>query len=309
MEKIKKDFQDFLELFLKENINCNNINNSINILKDVILGGKMLRPVLVLEVATYLNPNWKNNLETNQKIYKFAIILELIHSTSLIIDDLPSMDNDTYRRGNLTFHAKYGQQNAYLMVYNLLVLIKSLIIENDDKTLWYIELEELINNEMSNLVLGQKYDLEPEWKPSNNLSRTLKIAEYKTTSLFKLAFLGPFYLLEKENQNNLNDLNKQNDLKDLKDVLGSLGLNLGMAFQLSDDFLDLSTDLKTNNYGLETSPENLKSKYLEYRTNIFNDLKKLKTLKNLKIFKKDSAIYEMVMMMDQRTLFSIKNAF
>ena len=293
MEKIKKDFQNFLELFLKENTNFNNNNNLINILKDVILGGKMLRPVLVLEVATYLNPNWKNNPEYTQKIYKFALILELIHSTSLIIDDLPSMDNDTYRRGNLTFHAKYGQQNAYLMVYNILVLIKSLIIENDDKTLWYVELEELINNEMSNLVLGQKYDLDPEWKPSNNLSRTLQIAEYKTASLFKLAFLGPFYLLEKENLK---------ELKDLKDILDSLGLNLGIAFQLSDDFLDLSTDLKTNNYGLETSPENLKNKYLEYRTNIFNDLKKLKILKNLKIFKKDSAIYEMVMMMDKRTL-------
>ena len=48
---------------------------------------------------------------------------------------------------------------------------------------------------MSNLVLGQKYDLDPEWKPDNNLSRTLKIAEYKTASLFKLAFLGSFYLM------------------------------------------------------------------------------------------------------------------
>ena len=290
MEKIKKDFEDFLELFLKEN----NENNLMDILKDVILGGKRFRPILVLEIATYLNPDWKNNQELNQKIYNFALMLELIHSTSLIIDDLPSMDNDTYRRGNLTFHAKYGQKNAYLMVYNLLVLIKSLIIENDDKTLWYVELEELINHEMSNLVLGQKYDLDPEWKPSNNLSRTLQIAEYKTASLFKLAFLGLFYLLEKENQENLKEL------KELKDILGSLGLNLGMAFQLSDDFLDLSTDLKTNNYGLETSPENLKNKYLEYRTNIFNDLKKLKKLKNLKIFKKHSAIYEIVIIMDKR---------
>jgi geranylgeranyl diphosphate synthase type II len=254
MEKIKKDFEDFLEIFLKKN----NENNLMDILKDVILGGKRLRPILVLEVATYLNPDWKNHQELNQKIYNFALILELIHSTSLIIDDLPSMDNDTYRRGNLTFHTKYGQKNAYLMVYNLLVLIKSLIIENDDKTLWYVELEELINNEMSNLVLGQKYDLDPEWKPDNNLSRTLKIAEYKTASLFKLAFLGSFYLLEKENHENLKELK---ELKELKDILGSLGLNLGMAFQLSDDFLDLSTDLKTNNYGLETSPENLKNKY------------------------------------------------
>lgn len=297
MEKIKKNFEDFLELFLKKD-NKNNENNLMDILKDVILGGKRLRPILVLEIATYLNPDWKNNQELNHKIYNFALILELIHSTSLIIDDLPSMDNDTYRRGNLTFHAKYGQQNSYLMVYNLLVLIKSLIIENDDKTLWYVELEELINHEMSNLVLGQKYDLDPEWKPDNNLSRTLQIAEYKTASLFKLAFLGSFYLLEKENQENSNEL---------KDVLGSLGLNLGMAFQLSDDFLDLSTDLKTNNYGLETSPENLKSKYQEYRINIFNDLKKLKKLKNLKIFKKHSAIYEIIMMMNNRTFFSIKN--
>jgi geranylgeranyl pyrophosphate synthase len=188
------------------------------------------------------------------------------------------MDNDTYRRGDLTFHAKHGQHSSYIMVYNLLTLIKKIIIEDDDKSLLYLDLEELINYELTNLVAGQKYDLDPTW---NKGSRTLQIAELKTASLFKLATMGPFYLLSEKINN------------DLKDKLCIIGLNLGMAFQLSDDYTDMKIDNESNNYGLETSPIQLKKKYIEYSNLIKQNLKELG-------FKYKSSIYTIINLMNKR---------
>lgn len=268
---LKNEFDLFAELFLKEHPQYG----------EIIKGGKRIRPIIVFDIANFIDPIWRTNQETSYRIKSYALALELIHSTSLIIDDLPSMDNEMYRRDELTFHKKYGQQSTYLMVYNLLILIKNIIWNNDDKTEEYVELEGLINQELINLVNGQKYDLEPEWKPDTE-SRTLKIAELKTASLFKLAVLGPYYLLKNKNEN-----------KNLKEILTRIGLNLGMAFQLSDDYLDLDTDNQSNNYGLETSIEELKNKYIMYSVKLIFDLKGLE-------WSDDSAMYKIIDLMNGR---------
>ena len=283
MDDLKKEFDFFLNLFLKDNLQY----------YDVCLGGKRLRPVIVFEIASLINPYWRICTNTAFKIKRYALILELIHCTSLIIDDLPSMDNDTYRRGDLTFHVKHGQHSSYIMVYNLLTLIKKIIIEDDDKSLLYLELEELINYELTNLVAGQKYDLDQDWVPESG-SRTLKIAELKTASLFKLATIGPFYILNQgSDMENENENENENEKKNLKIKLLQLGHNIGMAFQLSDDFLDIDIDIPTNNYGLETSKNELKNKYNEYHNSIkiiLNDINS----------KKDSSIYEILKLMNNR---------
>jgi len=250
---------------------------------DILKGGKRLRPILVLDVANFFDPNWRVSKTKNYTIKKFALVLELIHCSSLIIDDLPSMDNDIYRRGELTFHAKYGQKSTYIMVYNLLNLIKKLIYEiNKNNVNISLEFEELINNELNNLVLGQKYDLDENWKPKDkDDSRTLMIANLKTSSLFKIAFLGSYYLLNNENNENI------------KNILTRLGLNIGLAFQLSDDFLDLSIDNKFNNYGLETSVEELKNKYIDFTYLVLKDLKDLNWNDN-------SIIYKIIDLMNSR---------
>lgn len=266
MNELKEEFDNFL--------------NDYSQYSEIFKGGKRIRPIIILEIASYINPLWRNNEVSYNKIKRFAVTIELIHCTSLIIDDLPSMDNDMYRRNELTFHAKYGRHSAYLMVFNLLVLIKKLIHENDDHSMTYLELEELINLEMTNLVNGQKYDLDSSW---NKGSRTLKIAELKTASLFKLATMGPFYLL--------NECNKDN--QQIKDKLSVLGTHLGMAFQLSDDFIDMTIDNSSNNYGLETSPEQLINKYIEYVNMIKLNLKELK-------LKKKSVIYTILSLMTKR---------
>lgn len=265
----KNEFELFANLFLKDHPQYG----------EIIKGGKRIRPIIVFDIANFIDPIWRTNQETSYSIKSYALALELIHSTSLIIDDLPSMDNEMYRRDELTFHRKYGQQSTYLMVYNLLVLIKNIIWNNDDKTEEYIDLEELINEELINLVNGQKYDLDPEWKPENiSESRTLKIAELKTASLFKLAVLGPFYLLKNKIKSKINPNN-------LKEILTRIGLNLGMSFQLSDDYLDIDIDNKTNNYGLETSIEELKNKYIMYSVKLIFDLKELEWSDNSVIYK------------------------
>jgi geranylgeranyl diphosphate synthase, type II len=266
MNEMKEEFETFLEDYKQYS--------------EIFKGGKRIRPIIVLEIANYINPTWRTNPVSYNKIKRYAVMLEIIHCTSLIIDDLPSMDNDMYRRGELTFHAKYGRQSAYIMVFNLLTLVKKLMYENDNYSMLYLELEELINSEMTNLVNGQKYDLDPTW---NKGARTLRIAELKTASLFKLATLGPFYLLSEEtNMNN-----------DLKDKLSIIGLNLGMAFQLSDDYTDMEIDKQSNNYGLETSPNQLKKKYIEYCNLIKTNLKDLG-------FKDKSSIYTIINLMNKR---------
>jgi geranylgeranyl diphosphate synthase type II len=283
MENLKKEFDLFLILFLNDNPQFNNCFD----------GGKRLRPILVLEMASFFNPLWRTNQELSYRIRRFALALEIIHNTSLIIDDLPSMDNDMYRRGDLSFHAKHGQHSSYLMVYNLLALIKKIIMENDDETFEYLEFEELINQEMSNLVLGQQYDLDEKWEPSSG-SRTLRIAELKTASLFKIAVIGPYYLLSPQAQKEF--IKKNNYTKQsFKNDLLSIGHNLGIAFQLSDDFIDYDIDDKTNNYGLETSKKNLVKKYIHYCELVVDKMQKLK-------FKSNSPIYEIIMLMNKRLL-------
>ena len=73
----------------------------------VVDGGKRIRPVTMLAVADYLG------LEQS-RVLNYAIALELIHSYSLVHDDLPAMDNDDYRRGKLSTHKKYGEDIGIL---------------------------------------------------------------------------------------------------------------------------------------------------------------------------------------------------
>jgi geranylgeranyl pyrophosphate synthase len=325
---LKNEFEEFLNFFINDIKNKKENDNIVSYLGDLFNGGKRLRPIIVLDVATYLYPEWRNDKNISSRIYNYALVLEIIHNTSLIIDDLPSMDNDIYRRDILTFHARYGQKATYLMTFNLLNLIKKILntkvyvnnlnslsldnMKEEDKedkenkdinsifteNNKYIELEELINKELNNLVNGQKYDLDFEWMPLNN-SRTLKIAELKTASLFILAFMGSYHIINNENKNKNNEVKttliaRDYDYKDdIKIHLKNLGLNLGMAFQLSDDYLDLNTDKKENNYGLETSLEDLIEKYEYYHNKVEDILELLK-------FNKSSIIYEILNIMENR---------
>ena len=93
-----------------------------DLVSHAISGGKRLRSVITLVIGECLNPNININ--------KIALAVELLHNASLILDDMPCMDNDTHRRGKETIHHKYGQQKAQLLVAYLLRKALNLIHVN-----------------------------------------------------------------------------------------------------------------------------------------------------------------------------------
>ncbi len=113
------EFQKYLENFeqeLKKELNELSYPEIIaeGMKYSVLNGGKRLRPLLLLAILDiFLKKNKNSNLM--EKGVKSAIALELIHSYSLVHDDLPALDNDEYRRGKLTTHKKFGEAEAILI--------------------------------------------------------------------------------------------------------------------------------------------------------------------------------------------------
>ena len=182
-------------------------------------GGKRLRSVICMYLLNYFD------IENNNLI----IAIELLHCSSLILDDLPCMDNDDYRRDKLTFHKKYGTKYAYKVSNFLFNEFNKIILNLNNKL--------VINYVFENLMLivkGQYYDLGFE---NENLS--IKDSIYnnnlKTYPFFVIAFMVPFYLTKK-------------NPKSFRDDIDNLALNFSTAFQIYDDFIDYENDLKTQNF-------------------------------------------------------------
>lgn len=231
--------------------------NETGLLKDIFLGGKKLRPMIVLALCNDIN------------VSKIALAIELIHNSSLIIDDLPCMDNDLYRRHNKTIHNKYGETNALnisiFLFTKALELIYENVIEIDNSGKKIYEINKIIYDNIgkNGLPLGQYLDLGflKNKLKLDNKKEHISLIYKKTTTLFNLSFLIP-YVLQTDNHDNI-------------EIMQKVSKWFGMAFQLYDDFLDISQD-KTNNspnyvnkygyeiaYGLFTKSINKTKFYLE----------------------------------------------
>ncbi len=221
--------------------------------------GKMLRPALMLSVNEDLGGDF-------QAIENFAIALELIHNYSLIHDDLPSMDNDDYRRGRLTLHKKFDEATAILIGDHLLTKAFEYASypNNFVEASLQIKCINLLAQNANDFGMlgGQILDMNP-----SNLSSEediLKMYEYKTSALFKSAFVIPGII------KNLEDV--------MLDSLDKVGKNFGILFQILDDISDREEDKKTGkitifNFYDETEVE----KYVEkLKSKIYNELDFLK---------------------------------
>ena len=185
----------------------------------VFAGGKRLRPILTLESAKMLKGSVKETLP-------FACAVELIHNFSLVHDDLPSMDNDNFRRGKPTCHKKFGISTAILAGDGLINLAFGIVAKTKKKKAFKIAsiLSDAIGPE--NMVGGQVLDLEYERKSKKNKKLKRKIDNMKTASLMAVSC-------------EVGALSASAKLKDLK-KLREFGKNLGMAFQIADDLEDFS---------------------------------------------------------------------
>ncbi|MBR1754731.1 polyprenyl synthetase family protein [bacterium] len=185
----------------------------------VLAGGKRLRPMMCLEACKMFNGNVENALDV-------ACAIEMLHTQSLIHDDLPCMDNDDYRRGKLTNHKKFDEATAVLAGDALLSFAPNIILHarNLSENTKLSVLDEFFKAAgVDGIISGQIVDLDSENKKINR--ETLDyLHTYKTAALFKFALKAGAIIAGAEKS----DLNKMEEL----------GQNFGMAFQICDDILD-----------------------------------------------------------------------
>ena len=176
-------------------------------------GGKRLRPIIIKEIAKSLN------LKKSQYI-KPMIAIELVHSYSLIHDDLPCMDDDDYRRGRLSTHKKYDEAQAILAGNSLLTMAFNLLSQNTNLLLVKL-ISELSGYE--GLAGGQSLDIDSIKK---KLSYKLidRIHDLKTAKLFEFCAAAPFIISNKSNQ----------EIK----MSRKYGKIIGKVFQIIDDVHD-----------------------------------------------------------------------
>ena len=172
-----------------------------------------------------------NNEISNSALIDMATSIELMHTYSLIHDDLPSMDNDEMRRGKASNHIKFNEATAILAGDALQALayeniVASPEITDSQKIASIKALGDACGHE--GMILGQQYDLDAEKNEYNDIK---KIHELKTGKLIRVAMTMPHLGNEKQ--------------KNQLIVLDEVGRDLGLAFQIIDDVLEVSSDSNT----------------------------------------------------------------
>ena len=215
---MQKKIDNFLKKYLKNQKN----SSLINPMKyGVLSGGKKIRSSIIVNVGKIFNIN-------SNKLLNICGAVECIHSYSLIHDDLPCMDNDKLRRGKLTTHIKYGEATAVLAGSSLLTLAFEMIvdnkyhIENKIKVELIKELAECSGH--TGIAGGQNLDLSFE-KKKKNFNQIIEMQKKKTGKLFNFCCRSIGIISKKSNSTKME--------------LSILGEEIGLLFQLADDFIDI----------------------------------------------------------------------
>lgn len=192
---------------------------------------KRLRSCLVYAAGE----SFRSNISTLDTI---SAAIECVHTYSLIHDDLPCMDNDSMRRGNMSCHIKYSENIALIAGDALQSLAFNILSEGSMPSVSYFKRIKMISELSSSIgasgmCMGQVLDLLSEFK-NVNLSELKEINLYKTAffirSSVRLVLISSNYLS-----------------KTMLAVLDNFAICLGLAFQIQDDILDLSYDMLKNN--------------------------------------------------------------
>ena len=192
----------------------------------VISGGKKIRSTIIFDAAKIFNIKEK-------KLINIAAAVECIHSYSLIHDDLPCMDNDSLRRGKPTTHIKYGEASAVLAGSSLLTLAFEIITDKkfklNSKSKNQIVSSLAICSGHTGIAGGQELDLKFENK-NKKLNQIVDMQKKKTGKLFNFCLYAVGVVANKS-------------IKE-KIFLSNLGEDIGLLFQLADDFLDIKGSKK-----------------------------------------------------------------
>ncbi len=187
--------------------------------------GKRLRPIIMLEVASFYEV-------VDNKVMPFACAIEMIHTYSLIHDDLPAMDNDDIRRGQPTSHVKFSVADAILAGDAFLnfahrILFDTIIRFNYSHSMVNAAREISYKAGINGMIVGQVADMMSDKNDVDNANLlTLDfIHKNKTGAMLEAAFLSGAYI--------------GNAPKDEIDKLRKIAIKVGHAFQVRDDILDI----------------------------------------------------------------------
>lgn len=214
----------------------------------VLAGGKRLRPMLILETCRMFGGR-------EELAYPFMAAMELIHTHSLVHDDLPALDNDDYRRGRLTTHKVYGEAMGVLSGVSLLNYAYEVMFTAFDKAKNTGEQAKVIQalkvmahkTGIYGMLGGQSVDVENDGKPVTKEMLDY-IYENKTSALIEGSMMTGA-ILGGASQEEVNAVEKA-------------ARNIGLAFQIQDDILDVTSTAEELGKPIHSDEKNHKTTYV-----------------------------------------------
>lgn len=238
-ERIKVIDQS-LDLYLPESTNPQSVIYT-SMRYSVFAGGKRLRPILMWETAKLFDKDW-------DCVREFACALEMIHTYSLIHDDLPAMDNDDLRRGMPTNHIKFGEDIAILAGDALLNKAFEVAVRSEnEKALNALKILS-DSSGTEGMIGGQVVDLQSEGK-TIGLRELQYIHSLKTGALIRCA-CSVGAILAGADESSVN-------------AMDEYAKNLGIAFQIRDDILDVKGNAEILGKPIGSDEESDKNTYVK----------------------------------------------
>jgi geranylgeranyl diphosphate synthase type II len=209
-----QQYQDFVLDFLNAQPKLREPKNLYEPIQYILgLGGKKIRPVLTLMSAEIFDADYSKALPA-------ALAVEVFHNFSLVHDDI--MDDAPLRRGNVTVHEKWNINTGILSGDAMLILAYQYFEQYEPAI--FRELAKLFSKTALEVCEGQQWDVDFETRSDVTIPEYLKMIEYKTAVLVAAAMKMGAIVAETSVENG--------------ELIYDFGLNLGLAFQLQDDYLD-----------------------------------------------------------------------
>jgi geranylgeranyl diphosphate synthase type II len=209
-----QQYQDFVLDFLNAQPKLREPKNLYEPIQYILgLGGKKIRPVLTLMSAEIFDADYSKALPA-------ALAVEVFHNFSLVHDDI--MDDAPLRRGNVTVHEKWNINTGILSGDAMLILAYQYFEQYEPAI--FRELAKLFSKTALEVCEGQQWDVDFETRSDVTIPEYLKMIEYKTAVLVAAAMKMGAIVAETSIENGK--------------LIYDFGLNLGLAFQLQDDYLD-----------------------------------------------------------------------
>lgn len=209
----------------------------------VFAGGKRLRPIMVMEACKAFGGEWEKSMP-------FACSLEMIHTYSLIHDDLPALDNDDYRRGRLTSHKMFGEDVAILagdaLLHHAFETMSGACVKQNDINSVKAMLAIAEGAGVHGMVGGQVVDVISEGKPIDK--ETLDFIHKNKTAAMLVGALKSGALLGGASDEEVKKIERAGEL-------------IGIAFQIQDDILDVTSTFEKLGKPINSDEKNNKVTY------------------------------------------------